>query len=154
VTIRAVIFTGARDHPYPEPVYARLDGLYAVSGPFTLYHGACKRRGSEELAGADRYADEWGRRMPGVRVEPRPADWGRWQRRAGPIRNRDMVTEVVFEYPRSEILGVAFPGPDSSGTVDCIKRMREFEIEVDVWDPDRVRQWMTEYRMDICTDGQ
>lgn len=43
------------------------------------------------------------------------ADWDKHGRAAGPIRNQDMVNsrpEVCF----------AFPGPQSSGTWDCIRR--------------------------------
>ncbi len=49
----------------------------------TLVHGACP-------TGADSLAAIFGP-LFGFEMEPHPADWNRFQKRAGPIRNREMA---------------------------------------------------------------
>ncbi|CAH1657736.1 conserved hypothetical protein [Hyphomicrobiales bacterium] len=77
--------------------------------------------------GADRLAEEWARHygVPAIRME---ANWTRYGKKAGPIRNQWMIDlcspEVV----------VAFPG--GFGTTDMIRRARSANIkviEVDGW---------------------
>lgn len=84
-----------------EDARRRLVGL----GPVTLVHGGCP-------TGADVIADRtW--RAWGLPVEVHPADWERYGRRAGPIRNQHMVDLGAD-------LVLAFPLGDSRGTRGCI----------------------------------
>lgn len=140
---RLVIVTGGRTYAYPDVVRSRLNAIYVKHGGFTLFHGACLDKETGELTGADAYADEWGNSVPDVTVERFPADWDRWRRRAGPIRNRRMVKTGIQRFPREVIHGLAFPEPSSRGTVNCVMIMREFGIEPDVWDYTRVRTWQS-----------
>lgn len=169
MTVSLVLGTGARGYLYPEVVHARLDELYALHGPFILIHGACGESLNpppgvkEEMRGVDRYMDDWGRRTSGIDVRPIRADWwGPLHKGAGPARNAKMVREAVLTVPRDQILGLAFPGPRSTGTWDCITRMRNHKIEVDVWGVNRVHAWLRNKRQqdclpneraDICNDG-
>lgn len=138
---RLVVVTGYRRYMYPHAVWQNLNALYIKHGPFTLFHGACVDRETGEMIGADRFADEWGEMVPAVDVQRFPADWDRDGRKAaGPIRNRRMVSAGVMQFPRERIHGLAFPGPDSRGTWNCVKIMRDFGIEPDVWDYARVRE--------------
>lgn len=137
-----VIVTGWRYWPHPVIVWARLDAMHHRHGPFTLFHGYCTDKETGELTGADRYADEWGNAQPDVTVEPRPADWDNLDRRAGPIRNRGMVDEALTLAPAERIFGLAFPGPGSRGTKNCIRLMKEAHIDVDTWDIPRTRRWL------------
>jgi len=135
-----VIVTGARDFPYPQIVHRALHYELCAHGPFTLYHGACEDRETGKMTGADSYADEWGHTTPGIEVVtfPARADFDRWGNRGGPIRNRRMVKTAVLTAPRHDIQGLAFPGPRSKGTWNCVSIMKEFHIETDVWGPVRV----------------
>jgi hypothetical protein len=55
----------------------------AEGGEVTIVHGACP-------TGADRIADEIARRA-GLTIERHPAEWDRYGKRAGFIRNDEMV---------------------------------------------------------------
>jgi hypothetical protein len=60
--------------------------LYEAKTPHAeaaLIHGACP-------TGADAIADQYGRDT-GMHVVQFPADWDRWKRRAGYVRNLEMV---------------------------------------------------------------
>lgn len=80
----------------------------------TIIHGACP-------TGADRWADEWAV-VNWTGLEEYPADWNTYGRAAGPIRNKQMLTEgkpdIVF----------AFKG--GRGTANMIKLAKEAGIEV------------------------
>lgn len=139
-----VIVTGGRS--YPEElrpvVYSQLRDQYILHGPFVLFHGACKPRGSDEMTGADRYADDWALFHPDVDLRRRPADWDTHGDEAGPIRNWGMVQEALSLAPASRIHGLAFPEPRSRGTRNCTRHMKDAHIQVDEWDIRRARQWM------------
>lgn len=137
-----VIVTGARDFPYPWVVHDRLGIIYLERGPFLLFHGACKPRGSDEMTGADRYADDWGKATAGVEVKPFPADWDGLGNAAGPVRNGQMVDTALGLLPADQVFGLAFPGPRSRGTWDCVGKMKAAHISCDVWDVRRSREWL------------
>lgn len=137
-----VIVTGARDYPYPGIVHERLSVTRIQRGPFLLFHGVCTPRGSDEMVGADRYADDWGRAEPGIEVRPFGADWDHFGGAAGPRRNGEMVRTALGLLPPQQILGLAFPGPRSRGTWDCVRKMKAAHITCDVWDVQRAREWL------------
>lgn len=137
-----VIVTGARDYPYPAVVHGQLYDIRIQRGPFLLFHGACTPRGSKEMVGADRYADDWGRAEPGVEVRPFEADWASLDNAAGPIRNGEMIKAALKLLPPDQVLGLAFPGPRSRGTWDCVGKMKAAHIACDEWDIRRSREWL------------
>lgn len=138
-----VAVTGYRDYAYPRVVWMTLSALYVKIGPFTLFHGACEDKLTGEMVGADRFADDWAHTNPDVRIEPYPADWDQFPHDAGPLRNRQMVYEATQRLPVERIHGLAFPGPRSRGTWHCVKIMRDFGIEPDIWNYARVRRWQS-----------
>lgn len=71
--------------------------------------------------GADRMAEEWARHqgIPTIRMD---ANWTRYGRKAGPMRNQWMIDLA------SPDLVVAFPG--GHGTDDMVRRARVAGIEV------------------------
>lgn len=73
-----------------------------------LIHGGAR--------GADEGAAEWGR-SEGARVLEFKANWRKFGKRAGPIRNQRMLDEG------SPDLVIAFPG--GRGTADMVKRATE-----------------------------
>src|SRR6059058_4985184 len=76
-----IIVTGSRNWTNYPAVCATLDSLDVAS----LDHGDCP--------GADRFADRWAK-LRDVPHHAHPADWGRLGRRAGPLRNIEMFTNV------------------------------------------------------------
>lgn len=103
-----VLITGDRDWTDEFPIDAIIAGLLSLASPepLILLHGKAR--------GADRLVDQW-KSCAGVDVRPFPADWDRYGRSAGPIRNRQMLNEEPD-------LVVAFHDDldESKGTKDCV----------------------------------
>lgn len=112
---RRVLFTGSRTW---EDEIAVFHVLYAIeqaveyaSWPMTLVHGAYPW-GLDNMASRMVY----GRPRPWIE-EPHPADWPRFGRAAGPIRNQLMVNlgaDACF----------GFRLQSSRGTTDCLTKAR------------------------------
>jgi hypothetical protein len=147
VDVRRVLVTGSRDWDNPLAVYKALaaERLSATANGLILVvvHGQCP-------TGADLSAHNWceSQRTGGVTnvdEEPYPADWERdcdencyhkprtkngkpYCPVAGHLRNQKMVD-------RGADVCLAFPLPDSRGTVDCMKRARKAGIPVLEFNP-------------------
>ena len=82
------------------------------------------------IDGAARGADEMGHRAGvhmGFETLRFPADWVRYGRSAGPVRNRQMLISGAVDYV------LAFPLRGSIGTWDMIRKARKRGVEVEVW---------------------
>ena len=79
-----------------------------------------------EARGADTIAREEADRM-GFTVDPYPANWGKYYRAAGPIRNREMLDQCP-----NLVLAFHSDISKSKGTANCIKEARKRGIEVKV----------------------
>lgn len=77
--------------------------------------------------GADTLGGEYAR-LHGIPVDAYPALWDTYGRRAGPIRNAQMLKEGQPD------LVVAFRGPNSRGTQNMIDQARKAEVETMVID--------------------
>ncbi len=77
-----------------------------------------------EARGADKSARQIAEHL-GLEVVPFPADWDRYGKEAGPIRNQQMLDEGKPD------LVLAFPVPDSVGTQDMIARAKKAGIPVE-----------------------
>jgi len=81
-----VLITGSRDWDEEWRLNVALKGAWLAlrdRGPVTLVSGACP-------TGADRLAEVvWG--QMGLPIERHPADWERYGKRAGFLRNAEMV---------------------------------------------------------------
>lgn len=107
-----VLVTGGREFDDLELLEMTLDTIHAAQGFAVLIHGAA--------SGADSLAGEWAARN-GIEVLACPADWKRYGRRAGPLRNRQMLD-------LSPDLLVAFPG--GRGTADMIAAAKERGVPI------------------------
>lgn len=83
--------------------------------PLVVIHGGAK--------GADRMAKDWALEK-GCDLVPFPAEWEKYGRKAGPIRNQRMLDEG-----KPDIV-LAFPDKDSVGTWDMVKRAQKAGLEV------------------------
>lgn len=114
--IRRVLVCGSRhlSEDRRQEVTNALEYLWRQN-PLVVIHGAAP--------GADTYADRWAFHM-GCEQVRFPADWAKYGRKAGPIRNQQMLDEG-----KPDIV-LAFPDKDSKGTWDMVKRARQAGLEV------------------------
>lgn len=86
-----------------------LDRIHGERGIRLLVHGACVRRGDEWIArGADGSAEVWAR-LRQVNYVGVPAKWAKLGKRAGMVRNAEML-ELLGSFGLRVDAGVAFPG--------------------------------------------
>jgi hypothetical protein len=110
-----VIVCGSREWTDRALIHDTLAAL-TEHGRVVIVHGAAR--------GADRIADEEARAL-GFDVEPHPADWRRYGKRAGPIRNALMLSLGCSRV-------IAFWDGYSRGTEHMIRIARESEARVTV----------------------
>lgn len=118
-----VLVTGSRTWTDPVPICVALDAVLAEHGLLTVVHGGA-RRGADHIA-AQWVADEIAWNWP-IRVERHPADWQRHGRRAGILRNVEMVESGAD-------LCLAFIRDQSKGASHCAEAARKAGIPVRVW---------------------
>lgn len=114
-----VLITGSRDWTDASRIVKLLSHFAKDT---TIIEGGAR--------GADRLARQAAEEL-GLEVETHEADWDRYGRRAGPIRNQQMVDSGAD-------LCLAFPLPESKGTFDCIERAEKagiFVVRGDEVDP-------------------
>ena len=87
------------------------------------------------LRGTDLMAHSWACVRAGLVATVVPAQWDKYGKAAGPLRNRRMLR--VFE----PLVVLAFPG--GRGTEDCVRAASEAGIEVARWVPAGER-WMVQ----------
>jgi len=134
-----VLVTGSRDWPDERRVEGALEALAAQQPVLTVVHG-------DAFRGPDFIAGFWVRRQrsagrAGICEEPHPADWDRFGKRAGMLRNAEMVRAgagMCFAWiaPCSQ-RNCRRAGPHGShGATDCADRAERAGIET--------RRWYTE----------
>lgn len=116
-----VLLTGSRTWGDATAITWALDAIYWSNciEPMVLVHGACP-------TGADAIADRWAVRASRVTVERHPADWERHGKRAGYIRNAEMVQLGAD-------LCLAFIAGGSKGATHCAGLAEKAGIEVRRW---------------------
>lgn len=108
-----VLVCGGRGFADSGLVFATLDALAKTEVIDCIIEG--------DARGADRIAGAWAKRR---RIDLRlfPADWNKYGKRAGPIRNQEMLDKGEPD------LVIAFPG--GVGTADMVRRARAAGVEV------------------------
>ena len=121
-----VIVTGSRDWTDRETIRAAL--CQFPPDDTTVFHG--------DARGADTIAAEEAASM-GFAVRAFPADWKKYGRRAGPIRNGDMADAAHYgeAFEDDTVRVLAFPLPKSAGTWDMVRRAEVHGWEVQVHKP-------------------
>lgn len=79
IRFKRTLVCGDRDWAFRDPLWAVLRYV----APEEIVHG--------DARGADRIAEDWAMADDDVKIWSFPADWGRFGRGAGPIRNRQMA---------------------------------------------------------------
>lgn len=108
-----VLVCGGRDFTDRARLFREMDRIKATESIGLLIHGAAR--------GADSMAGEWAK-MRRVEVRAFPAEWERLGRKAGPVRNQQMLDEGKPD------LVVAFPG--GHGTADMVRRAQGAGLRV------------------------
>ncbi len=111
-----ILVCGGRDYTDRESVFRALDAVHARKTITCIIHGAAR--------GADSLAGEWERER-GVEELRFPADWNTHGKKAGPIRNQQMLDQA-----RPDGV-IAFPG--RVGTADMVSRAEDAGVMV--WIP-------------------
>jgi len=114
--VMRVIVCGGRNYRDRAAVFAALDRLHAERGIDFLIQGVAD--------GADYLAWQWADER-GVPCGSYPAQWDEHGKRAGPIRNQEMIDEGKADGV------VAFPG--GKGTADLVQRAAAAGLKV--WFP-------------------
>lgn len=114
-SVARVIVCGSRNWADRAAVSRAIESARVMLGrPLLIVHGAAR--------GADALADDVAREL-GFEREAHPADWGRFGKRAGFLRNRDMADAGAW-------LCLAFPMGESVGTRMMMKLCRDVGIPV------------------------
>ena len=111
-----IVAGGGRDLDWPgDQIVAALLQACAGRPVELLLHGGAR--------GADRLIDHAARSMAWP-VEVIPAEWGRYGRAAGPLRNGLLLRRALEEATpvQASVLVVAFPG--ASGTASLVRQAR------------------------------
>jgi hypothetical protein len=127
-----ILVSGSREYARPDLIGEgrRLIGdalaqavRETVADEVVIRHGRCR--------GADMIADEWACEMRRlgrhVEIDSRPADWDRYGKAAGFVRNGQMVDEGAD-------ICLAFPIGMSPGTWDCVARAQAAGIPVRIYE--------------------
>jgi hypothetical protein len=107
-----VLVCGGRHYNDRDALFKYLDKTL-VGGEVAICHGGA--------SGADALADAWAKAR-GVPCTPYPANWKKYGRRAGPIRNQRMLDDF------DPALVIAFPG--GRGTADMISKAQDHGVTV------------------------
>lgn len=108
-----VLVCGGRDYRDARRLRDIMDALHAKRPIALLIHG--------DALGADLLAEAWADAR-GVALRAYPAEWKKHGKGAGPIRNRQMLTEG-----RPDLV-VAFPG--GRGTADMVRQAEAAGVKV------------------------
>ena len=109
-----ILITGSRDFDEPDKIK---EVINSFSSDTIIIHGAA--------SGADTLADKYGKEK-GLEIMPFPADWKKYGRAAGPIRNKQMLVEgkpdIVYAFYRDKA--------ESKGTKNMVNQAIKAGIKV------------------------
>lgn len=115
-----VLVCGGHNFNDTAKVYRELNAIHEKTPITCIIEGGAH--------GADAIGHMWGMTTEGVSISRFNADWKTYGKRAGPVRNQQMLDDGQPH------LVLAFPSPDSRGTYDMIDRAKKAGVEVRVYD--------------------
>jgi hypothetical protein len=122
-----VLVCGARDYSDSKKIWRILSNLQRALDPrdeLIIIEG--------EARGADTIAKEWAEaHLPEENIKKFPADWDRYKRAAGPIRNKQMLEQGKPD------LVLAFGGLNGRGTNNMVAQAKNAKPPVPVLEFDR-----------------
>jgi hypothetical protein len=102
-----VLVCGGRHYHNRDLVFTELDKLHTAKWIGLIINGGA--------GGADKLAREWARSNK-IPIKTYIAEWDRYGRKAGPIRNQLMLDDAQPD------IALAFPG--NNGTADMVRRIK------------------------------
>lgn len=123
-----IVVTGSRDlHDYEwvKSILCTVILDYNLPKRVCLYEG--EAAGLDLTAKRAGYIMEW-------KIEPFAADWKKHGKKAGLLRNIEMVDALIANEEIEKKVCVGFPLPQSRGTVHCLKYAKERGLDVLVTD--------------------
>jgi hypothetical protein len=126
VTTYRVLVTGSRKITDAQADHVRAilrrecSSALANLRPVIIVQGECP------YGGVDLVAREWADGGVGAKSEGHPAEWERYGKRAGMLRNSAMVALGAD-------ICLAFPAPDSRGTWDCLTKAAKAGIHTRIY---------------------
>ena len=115
-----MIICGGRDFDDYELFQNCMDRLLTYYEEIRLVSG--------HASGADRFAERYAAER-GIEIEVFPAEWKKYGRAAGPIRNREML-----DYAKEAIPEIAaFWDGKSKGTKDMLKRAQDAGVKIHIF---------------------
>ena len=123
---RVILITGAREWDEVSKISDTLSAFSSNDNAKTLIiHGGC--------SGVDMLADGVAKKL-NFSISTFPANWSKYGRAAGPVRNAQMVEEVL-KYKKNKNIDtvvIAFHGclDKSKGTKNCVKLALKKGIDV------------------------
>lgn len=115
--VMKILVCGSRDYSDNRTMNTILNFALAIYGEIEIVEG--------EARGADIMAREWAK-AHNIRYYPYPADWERYGKAAGPIRNQEMLAkenpDLVIAFPINGDL------EQTTGTKDMVNRARKHKI--------------------------
>jgi len=142
-----LLVTGSRNWDDEAFIWAQLTRLYILHGGIQIHHGDCPE------GGADQIADEWGNAFnavtPKVSVVKHPMDRRRFGKKAGPIRNSEMVVHIADLMSQGRSVAChGFNRDRSRGTSDCTRKAMRAGI------PTVSHAWINGYAIKTVTDDR
>lgn len=124
--MKVIFVCGSRDFSDKDLLFKTLDGIVDGTDKVLLIHG--------NAAGADSAGREWALTHK-FRHQPFQADWGMYGKAAGPIRNKEMLDELVLKKEEgNEVICFAFKSsPVSKGTDHMISLLKKNDLNVEVY---------------------
>lgn len=117
-----ILVTGSRDWTYKKLVEDALSKLKSDIGDVILIHGNC--------VGLDKIAGEIGIKL-GFEIKVMDADWNKYKKAAGPIRNKQMIDELL-KYKNKHFLAFHDNLELSKGTKNCVSQAFKCGIVAEV----------------------
>jgi hypothetical protein len=108
---KRVLVYGGRDFDDTLAMQSMLE-IWVIPGDVVVHGGA---------PGADSLAGDIAGRILGLQVEVHPADWAKYGKAAGPIRNQEMLDSGID-------FALQFPG--GKGTADMRRRLDKAGVSV------------------------
>ena len=108
-----ILVCGGRDYYDENKIMEVLTDVIGLEKNVLVIHGACKT-GTDSIV--QKFCDSYL-----VTTKPYPANWEKFGRRAGPIRNQQMLDDN----PDIDVF-IAFPG--GAGTKDMVKKAMQSKI--------------------------
>ena len=111
-----MIVAGGRDFADAELLTSTLDGLREEFIEIEIVSG--------HASGADKMAEAYAKRL-GIPLKVFPAEWKKYGRGAGPIRNREMLAYILEGNP----VVTAFWDGQSKGTKNMIEQAKKAGVD-------------------------